>query len=642
MVLQTPSGLAFAPTRQDQVLPPEEFQKLPPEEQKAIEQNISTLQEAMQAALEELPRWQKEMRSQVRALNKEVTAFAAGGLITDLRNNYADYSAVIDYLSALENDVIENARRFLEETESAQQEEGGSPSLDLSRPGRGQGLTRRYQVNLLIDHSQSTTAPVIYEDNPTVQNLIGRVEHMAQLGALVTDFNLIKPGCLHKANGGYLILDARKIIGQPLGWESLKRALRSGSIQIESAGQIMGLTSTISLEPEPIPLKLKVALLGDRELYFLLTQFDPDFDELFKVAADFDEHMEHTSDILQKYAQLIGTLARRNNLRPLHKTAVARVIEHSGRMIGDSERLSAMMNTIADLLREADYWASEAEAEIVKDDHVQQAIDAKIYRLDRMRSRMQEMVVRETILIDTTGEAVGQINGLSVLAMGDLAFGKPSRITARVRLGKGEVIDIEREVELGGALHSKGVLILSSFLGSRYAPDFPLSLSASLVFEQSYGGVDGDSASSTELYALLSAISEVPLKQSLAVTGSVNQHGQVQAIGGVNEKIEGFFDLCNTRGLTGDQGVLIPQANTKHLMLRRDVVDAVAAGQFHIYPVATIDQGIELLTGQPAGEPDESGNYPQASINGRVQKRLKELAARQRSLADDSNGKDLA
>jgi len=490
-------------------------------------------------------------------------------------------------------------------------------------------------VNVLVDHSQSKGAPVIYEEHPTYNNLIGRIEHLAQMGALVTDFNLIKPGALHRANGGYLILDARQLLPQPYAWDGLKRALRSREVRIEPLGQALSLVSTVSLEPEPIPLDEKVVLIGERLLYYLLYQYDPDFGELFKVEADFNEEMARTSENNLLYARLIGTMARKEELRPFDRGAVARVIERSTRMAGDAEKLSTHMLSIADLLREADYWADVAGNNVVTTDDVQRAIDAQIHRADRLQERVQEQIQRGTILIDTTGERVGQVNGLSVIGLGNFAFGQPSRITARARLGKGEVVDIEREVELGGPIHSKGVLILSGFLGARYAAKRPLSLSASLVFEQSYGGVEGDSASMAELCALLSALAEVPIKQSWAMTGSVNQHGEAQPIGGVNEKIEGFFDVCclQGRGLTGKQGVIIPASNVQHLMLRQDIVEAVEAGQFHVYPVRTVDQAMELLTGIPAGEQDEEGNFPEGSINQRVEARLIELAEKQRAFA---------
>ena len=626
-VLRTPAGFVFAPVRDGEVLSPQELEELPEEERKRLEAGVEALQEELQKTLRQMPRWQREIRERVRELNREITNFAVGGLIDEVHQKYADSLEVVDYLNAVQQDVIENVRDFLAQ-EERQQTAGQRASIPLPAPGSQMGppSLRRYQVNLLVDHSDSEGAPVIYEDNPTYQNLVGRVEHMAQMGALLTDFNLIKPGALHRANGGYLMLDARKVLLQPYAWEGLKRALQSRQVRIESPGQMLSLISTISLEPEPIPLDVKVALFGDLLLYYLLSARDSDFGELFKIAADFDERMDRNSGNQVLYVRLIGSLARKEGLRPLDRTAVARAIEHSARMVGDAEKLSARMQGVANLLREADYWAGEAGHDVVTAADIQRAIDAQIYRSDRLRERIQEEILRGTILIDTEGTRVGQVNGLSVIQLGDFAFGRPSRITTQVRLGKGEVVDIEREVELGGPIHSKGVLILSGFLGSRYAKYRPLSLSASLVFEQSYGGVEGDSASSAELYALLSAIAQVPIKQSLAVTGSVNQHGQVQAIGGVNEKIEGFFDLCKARGLTGEQGVLIPASNVKHLMLRQDVVEAVADGQFHVYPIETVDQGIEILTGMLAGEPDEEGNYPEGTINGLVQAQLIKLA----------------
>ncbi|MCB0048666.1 MAG: AAA family ATPase, partial [Caldilinea sp.] len=396
---------------------------------------------------------------------------------------------------------------------------------------------RRYQVNLLVDSADVEGAPVIYESNPTYTNLTGRVEQMAQMGALVTDFMLIKPGTLHRANGGYLILDALKVLINAYAWEGLKRSLEFGELRIESALQMLSLASTVSLEPEPVPLDVKVVLLGDRMLYYLLSQADPDFNELFKVTADFADEVERTPETQQSYAGLIATIVRNESLRNLDRRAVGAVLDHAARLVSDSERLTAQLQAIVDLLQEANFWADEAGSDLITAEHVRQAIDAQIFRLDRVAQLMQDEVLRKTILIETDGAVVGQINGLSVLQIGNYAFGQPSRITASVRMGRGDVVNIEREVNMSGPIHSKGVLILSSFLNSRYALNQPLSLSASLVFEQSYGGVEGDSASSTELYALLSAIGQVPIKQSLAVTGSVDQQGRVQAIGGVNEKI---------------------------------------------------------------------------------------------------------
>ena len=621
-LIRTPAGMAFAPTRKGEVLSPEEFQKLPEAEQKRIEAVIATLQESLEKIIHQLPQWKRESQQRTRDLERDVTLAAVGHLIAELRKEYAALPEVLDYLDAVQQAVIENADDF------KHTEEGPELSLfgiSISRAGRAPSL-RQYQVNVLVDHGATRGAPVVYEDSPAYQELIGRVEHQAQMGALLTDFTLIKPGALHRANGGYLVLDARKVLLQPYAWEGLKRCLSAREIRIESLGQMLSLISTVSLEPAPIPLNVKVVLLGERILYYLLYHFDPDFRELFKVAADFEESMHREPESPLLYARLIATLARRDNLLPLDRGACARVIEQAARLVADMERLSIRVQDITDLLREADHWARAAGRDVVTRDDVQRAVDARIRRADRVRERMQDEIRRATILIDTAGARTGQVNGLSVVQLGELAFGHPSRLTARVRLGKGEVLDIQREVELSGPIHSKGVLILAGFLGARYCAERPLALSASLVFEQTYGAVEGDSASSAELYALLSALAEAPIKQSLAVTGSVNQHGEVQAIGGVNEKIEGFFDICRSRGLTGEQGVLIPAANAKHLMLRQDVIEACEQGKFHVYPVTTVDEGIELLTGIAAGARDGDGRFPEGSINRRVEERLAILA----------------
>lgn len=623
VLLRTPTGLILAPARNGEVITPEVFEKLPEAEHLQIDKTISELQEKLQAILHQVPKWQQEARDKLRALNDEVAAFAVGHLIDDLRKKYLDLPEVVSFLDEVQADVIENVDEFLRPSENPL---AAIMGMFLPRAPKGPTFFRRYQVNVLVDHSADDGAPVVYEDHPTHQNLVGTIEYIAQMGALATDFDLIRPGALHRANGGYLILDAYKMLVQPYAWEALKRSLHSSQIRIESLGQMMGLASTVTLEPQAIPLNVKAVLVGERLLYYLLSSLDSEFGELFKVAADFEERMDRSAESHLLYARLIGTIARQEALLPFDRSAVARVIERSSRLAGDAQKILAHRRTLADLLREADYWAREASRTVVTADDVQRAIDSQIRRVDRLRDRLLEEFVEGTILVDTQGERVGQVNGLSVVQLADFAFGHPSRITARVRLGKGEVIDIEREVELSGPIHSKGVLILSGFLGARYASDHPLSLSASLVFEQSYGAVEGDSASSAELYALLSALSGLPIQQSIAVTGSVNQHGQIQAIGGVNEKIEGFFDLCKKRGRVDGQGVLIPSSNVRHLMLRRDVVDAVQSGTFHIYAVKTIDEGIEILMGVPAGERDASGKFPKGSVNERVESRLIELA----------------
>jgi lon-related putative ATP-dependent protease len=621
-MLRTPTGFAFAPTKQGEIIKPEEYKDLTDEERKEIEGTVDTLQVELERLIQEIPKWRRQMQEDVRQLNRDVIMSAVGQLIDELRKQYAALPDVLAYLDAVQQDVIDHADQF------RQSEEGTQilPGLVLPGSEKQAGFLNRYSVNVVVDNSQLSGAPVVYLDNPTYPNLVGRVEHQAQMGALVTDFTMIKSGALHQANGGYLILDARKVLMQPYAWEGLKRILQSQDIRIESLGQMLSLISTVSLEPDPIPLDIKVVLLGERILYYLLCEYDPEFGELFKVAADFDDMVSRTEENNQHYAQFVATLARQDNLRPLDPGAVARVIDHSARMVEDAEKLSSRFGKIADYLRESDYWAKQAGRELISAEDVEHAISAHDRRQSRIRERLQEETQRGTLMISTDGTEVGQINGLSVMQLGDFEFGHPSRITARVRLGKGEVVDIEREIELGGPIHSKGVLILNGFLSGRYCPDQPLSLSASLVFEQTYGGVEGDSASSAELYALLSALSGIPIRQSYAVTGSVNQLGEVQAIGGVNEKIEGFFEVCRARGLTGEQGVLIPQANVKHLMLHKDVVSAVADDKFHIHAIESIDQGIAILTGKPAGERDDKGAYPPDSINYAVERQLTIMA----------------
>ncbi len=626
-LVRTPTGFGFGPLGKDEVMGADEFHRLPEEEQKRVETAIDELQEELARAIHEIPKQRREAQRKLRTLNREVTDATVTSLIEEMKAAYAALPDIVRYLEDIHEDVLDHADFF------RQPKEGDRPMLfgmPVPEPEIESPLGR-YQVNVLIEHADAGGAPIVYEDNPTHDNLVGRVEHVAQMGTLVTNFTLIKAGAFHRANGGYLVLDALKVLSQPFAWEALKRAMRSREIRTESLGQALSLVSTVSLKPEPIPLDMKVVLVGERLIYYLLHAYDPEFGELFKVAADFEEDMERTPGADLLYARVIATLARKEGLRPLDRAAVARAIEQGARMAGDAGRLAVGMRSLTDLLREADYWAGSAGRKLVGAGDVERAVAAREERLARVRERIREEMLKQTVLIDTAGERAGQVNGLSVVQLGELAFGMPSRITARVRLGGGKVVDIEREAQLGGPLHSKGVMILAGFLAGRYATGAPLSLAATLVFEQNYGGVEGDSASLAELCALLSALAEAPLAQSLAVTGSVNQHGDVQAIGGVNEKIEGFFDLCNARALTGGQGVVIPAANTRHLMLRPDVVDAVAAGRFRILPVDNVDQALSALTGSVAGERDASGAFPPGSVNFRVEKRLAAFAERLRA-----------
>lgn len=632
-MIKTPSGIAFAPRDDEGVLSPDEVNKLSEEERDQIAQNIERLQEDLQKILQQVPVWQRDAKQEIKGINKEMANFAIGGLINELIEKYNDHDEIVEHINQIQDQVLENTDEFLP---SNDQEPTRFIEMISRQQNGGIALMEKFKVNIIIDNSERRGAPVIFENNPTYPNLIGRVEHYAQMGMLRTDYRMIKPGAMHRANGGYLILDARKLLTQPYAWEGLKRALQSKEIEIESIGQALSLISTVSLKPEPIPLDLKIALVGERLLYYLLVQYDPEFSELFKVEADFETEIEWDETNQELYAKLIATVIKNAKTKPFKNSAVARLIEQSARQASDSERLNTHLQNISDLIIESDYWANENGHETVDDLDVQRAIDAQIQRADRLREKFQESILRDINLISTEGEEIGQINGLSVYSLGSFMFGKPTRITAQVNLGKGQVIDIEREVEMGGPIHSKGVLILAGFLKGRYAQEVPLSLSASLVFEQSYGGVDGDSASSTELYALLSAIAEVPIKQNLAVTGSVNQHGQIQAIGGVNQKVEGFYDICKQRGLTGNQGVLIPKSNITHLMLRRDVIESVKTGKFHIYPVDHIDEGIEILTGIKSGEKQADGSYPANSFNAIVKGKLECLARKLREFGKTS------
>ena len=633
-LIQTPSGIALSPTLDGEILDQDSFRKLPEKERKRIQKDITTLQADIEKIIHQIPRIRRSIQRKVKELNRAVTKAAVLGLVEDLRHEYADLENVQDYLNKVLEDVVEYAEDLFLSKEGPGQGPGNMPTEEMQAASMV-----RYRVNVLVDHGATKGTPVLYEDNPCYNNLLGRVEHVSHMGTLLTDFTLIKPGMLHLANGGYLVIDAMQLLMQPFAWDSLKRCLRSREIRIESLGQSLSLVSTVSLEPEPLPLDIKVVLVGDRMLYYMLHELDPEFSKFFKVAVDFEDQMDRSPKNVMLYARLIATLVRKAALMHFDKGAVARVIEFSSRHAEDAEKLTMEIRSIADLLEESNYWAKQGASKVVKAEHVEKAMVQATQRLSRIQTRWREETLRGTFIIDTDGEKVGQINGLSVIQLGGHAFGHPGRITAQVRMGGGEVIDIEREVNLGGSLHSKGMMILSGYLMGHFVSDKPLSLSASIVFEQSYNGVDGDSASSTELYALLSALSGLPIKQSLAVTGALSQMGEVQAIGGVNEKIEGFFELCKARGLTGDQGVLIPAANVKHLMLHPEIVEAVKQKQFHIYPINHVDEGIAILTGVNAGKRNANGKFPKNSVNGRVEQRLVQFAEQSRAF-HANDGKD--
>lgn len=622
---ETPTGYAFLPADDsDEALTPEQFSKLDKERQHHYHDVVMGLQARVQDAIKQFPQWRKETKRKLQALNREMAERAVNHSIDELKEKYAKSQPVLAHLSSVQKDIIDHVRDFMPHSDK---------TLSLMDMPQEPHPFKRYQVNLIVDLSHKHSAPVICEDLPNFANLLGRIDHQAQMGSLVTDFTMIKPGAFHKANGGYLILDARKLLQQPYAWETLKRTLLTGEIRIESLERALSLISTSSLEPEPIPVNIKIILLGDPLLYYLLSYYDPEFADFFKVAADFASTVNRENATLE-YARLLATIARRERLRPLNQAAVARVIEHSARMAGHAGKLLTHLRSIKDLLIEADYWANENNHNPITPDDVQQAIDQKCRRLDKIREQIYDSIQQGTLMINTTGTVIGQINALSVIQLGDFSFGQPSRITATSRMGNGKVVDIERETELGGAIHSKGVLILSHFIAARYARLTPFSLAASLVFEQSYGQIEGDSASMAELCALLSSLAQVPMRQDLAITGSMNQLGYAQPIGGVNEKIEGFFDVCQAAGLNGTQGVIIPESNVRHLMLRQDVIDAVEKKLFHIYPVTHVDEALALLSAMPAGIADASSeSFPAESFNARVDAQLRQFTSLSKAFA---------
>lgn len=621
-LVRTPMGLALAPEKDGEVLTPDDFHKLPEDEQQRLKEAMEALQHDLEEALRQMPQWEREKREKIKALDAETADAVVKLEIVERKEKYGDCPQILEYLDQVHSDLKDNATLFLADPQEQDGQDGTPPYL---RKVGDEMRFRRYRVNVLIDHDGATVAPVVVEDHPTQPNLLGRIEYRQQLGALITDFHLIKAGALHRANGGFLMLEARKLLQTPFAYDDLKRALRKGEIRIEVPGNAWGM-STQALEPEPIPLQVKVILIGEPTTFYMLSEYDPDFSGLFKVVADFNTHIDRTPETIRDFALVLAEMARQKETLPLDRHAAARIVEYGSRLAEDAERLTTHMGDLADLIRESDHFARGNRKDVIGIDHVRAAIEGRQRRFGRIPEAIRDEITRDIIRIETEGEAIGEINGLAVMEIGPSAFGKPSRISARVRAGRGEVIDIERQVDLGGPTHSKGVLILSSFLAHRFGVMEPLRLTATLTFEQSYGMVDGDSASSTELYALLSALAEVPIRQSLAVTGSVDQFGRVQAIGGVNEKVEGFFDLCASRGLTGEQGVLIPHSNVAHLMLREDVVAACADGAFHIWPIQHVDEGIALLTGIPAGQEEDDGQWTSGSVNRKVQARLRAFA----------------
>lgn len=623
IIQSTRIGLILVPIIKGKPIGEKEFAALPQKVKDDIEKNRERLGSELRSAMRQFADMDRRVHEEIEKVNREVALYAIDHLIADLSEKYKELPDVGSYLKDVQTDILDNVSQFVKEPET-------QPQVPFPLPLMKENRFKKYEVNVVVDNSDAKGAPVINESNPTYQNLFGRIESEAQFGALFTDFTMIRRGSLHRANGGYLVLPVEGLLINPLSYDSLKRALRNGHIDIEEAQERIGFVSTRSLKPAPIPLDVKVILIGDPILYQKLYSLDREFSELFKVKADFDTTMERTDENMKQYAAFVCTLCQKENLKHLDGSGLAKLIEHSSRLAEDQTKLSTRFAEIADIVREANFYASQEKSDTVTGNHVKKAIEERIYRSKLIQEKIQEMIKRGILLIETDAATAGQVNGLSVISLGDFEFGIPSRVTASVGLGRDGVVDIEREAKMGGPIHTKGVLILSGYLNEKYAQDKPLSLSARLVFEQNYEGVEGDSASGAELYAILSALSGIPIKQNIAVTGSVNQKGEVQAIGGVNEKIEGFFEVCKAKGLTGQQGVMIPESNAQNLMLKEEILDAVKEGKFHIYAVNSIDQGIEILTGTKAGARRKDGTFEKETVSYIVDKRLREMAERLR------------
>ena len=619
VIQTTPIGILLVPVLDGKPLSEEEMLALPQKIKDKVNEKREKLETEFRNTMRQLIDMERKIHDALKKLNKEVALYALGNQVESLMEKYPANSEVTTYLKEVQNDILDNLQQFIRRGETEQQ-------LPFPMPWLKEEPYKKYEVNLIIDNSSTAGAPVVVETNPTYHNLLGRTEKEAQFGALTTDFSMIRAGAIHRANGGYLIVPVEDLLRNPLSYDGLKRDIRDAKMSIEEPEERYGFLSIKTLKPQPIPLTAKVILIGTPYLYQLMFSLDPDFQDLFKIKAEFDTTMPRTDEKVQQYGAFVCGLCEKEGLKHLDGSGLAKIVEYSSRIIEDQYKLSTQFNAVADIVRESNYYAAQDNSEYITGAHVKKAIEEKIYRSKLIQEKIQEMITRGFFLIDTVEQKVGQVNGLSVMGLGDFAFGMPSRVTASIGLGREGVMDIEREAKMGGPIHTKGVLILSGYLNDKYARDRPLSLSARLVFEQNYEGVEGDSASSTELYCILSALSGLPVKQNLAVTGSVNQKGEVQAIGGVNEKIEGFFEVCKAKGLTGEQAVMIPDSNVQNLMLKEEVVEAVKEGKFNIYSVKTIDEGIEVLTGTKAGERRADGTYEEGTVNYLVDKQLRDMA----------------
>ncbi len=625
-IQRTQIGYQTVPIIDGKPINPDEFHDLPEDVKAKIDENMKAIQSEMESTLREINKINQKAETTLEKLMQEVTLFVVRSRMDVLKSEYQDSADILSYLDEVQADIVENVKQFM----PPKGQPGGIEAL-LPQLQKASFSFDKYDVNVLVDQTHTQGAPVIVEANPTYNNVFGQIEKRAYMGTLTTDFTMVQAGSLLRANGGYLIMELESVLMNPFVWEALKRALQNKLLYIEDMFTGLGY-GTASLRPQPVPLDVKVILLGSYHLFHVLQNTDSRFNKIFKVRADFDYEVERNEDTIQKYAQFIARVCKEENLLPFAPDAVAAIVEFGEKYIAHKNKLSLRFGPIVGIIKEADYWARKNNTSLVTAEYVVKAFNEYRFRYNLYEEKTHESYAEDTILIDVSGETIGQVNALAVYQIGDFSFGRPSRITAETFMGKAGVINIEREAKLSGNTHDKGVLILSGYLGRTFAQNYPLSLSISITFEQSYGGIDGDSASSTELYAILSSLSGIPIYQGIAVTGSVNQKGEIQAIGGVNQKIEGFFDVCKTKGLTGDQGVLIPRANVKNLMLKKEVIDAVKQGQFHIYQVATVEEGIEILTAKPVGKPDEDGNYPDETVYGAVQQKLQKYLQKSMNL----------
>ncbi|MBI5212248.1 MAG: AAA family ATPase [Nitrospirae bacterium] len=615
------TGLLIVPVKKGgEPLTEEEFSALDEKTRKKVEEIGKMFQERLDDVVRAVREAEKLVKDLLGRLDREIALGAVGHLIEDLKLKYKEHEKILSYLEAVKEDILSH----LDDFKTAEEQPAPLPFMRMPKP---ETSFVRYAVNVIVNNGESKGAPVVFESNPTYLNIFGKIEYKVQYGMAMTDFSMIKAGSLHRANGGYIVINALDLLRNIFSYDTLKRSIKNREIKIEDIWEQYRLMSTTALKPEPIPLDVKVILVGNPYIYYMLYSLDDEYRELFKVKSDFDSRMDMTPENVEKYAFFVASCQKEENLLPFDRGGVSKIVEHGSRLANHMNKLSTRFSDIADIIRESHYWAQKEGGDIVKAEHVVKALEEKVFRSNRIEERIREMMLEDTLIVNTSGEKTGQVNGLAVLDMGDYSFGKPSRITATTYIGKAGIVNIERETKMSGKIHEKAIMIISGYLGGKYAVKKPISLSASITFEQLYEMIEGDSATCAELYALLSSISGAPIKQGFAVTGSMDQSGDVQPIGGVNEKIEGFFDLCKIRGLDDSHGVIIPKRNIKHLMLRQDVVDAVKEGRFSIYPIEKMEEGLEILTGMPAGELKEDGTYPEGTINYLVVKRLEEISA---------------